>query len=109
MSEQKNPLQVLYDADLTAEWGWNKNFIDRHSKEMGSRGRPRKFIRMNVENFAIVYFCDELMQKLAKKAEALRAEEAFRSLRDQGFVEIGTLPRIGNGKILGRGGRVRAA
>jgi len=108
VSEPRNPMEVLLDADLAAEFKMKKNFIDRHSREMGSRGRPRQFLRINVERFVAVYYNDQLMEALAKKAEALRVEELFHTLK-QPFFSSSEMPSIGGGKIHGRGGRVRAA
>ena len=103
--EPKNPMEVLSDAELMAEFKMEVNFINRHAKEMGSRGRPRKFLRMNVERFVAVYFNDQLMEKLAKKAEALRVEELFQSLSAPVLSDV-AVPAI-SGRILGRGGKVR--
>ncbi len=101
--DERNPLEVLLDADIEREWKWNKNFIDRHAKDMGARGRPRRFIRMNVERFALVYFFDDRVKAMAKKAESIRQSALFKSLL-RPFPAEG-LPAIGGGVILGRGGR----
>jgi len=105
MTESKNPMEILYDADLSAEFGMKKNFIDRHSREMGSRGRPRTFLRVNVEKFVLVYYNDQLMEDLAKKAEALRVEEVFQNIKRTVFSN----PVVSGGprKMILRGGRVR--
>jgi hypothetical protein len=108
--DHKNPMEILTDAELESEFKMNKNFVDRHAKEMGSRGRPRTFLRMNVERFVLVHYSDRLMDSLAKKAEALRQSELLENLPEPVFQ---TAPvshiGIGYGKILGKGGKKRVA
>jgi len=102
MMEQKNPMEVLTDVELLSEFKMNKNFIDRNAKEMGSRGRPRRFLRMNVERFVAVYFSDQLMESLAKKAEDLRRSELMDALKTP-FFQDETVRHIGSGRIMSKG------
>lgn len=102
--DQKNPMEVLTDADLMEEFKVNKNFIARNSKGMGSRGRPRRFLRMNVERFFALYFTNRLMESLAKKADALRQAEFLDNLNTK-FFHSTAVSHIGMGKILPKGGR----
>ena len=106
VEESKNPMEVLTDTELMTEFKMAESFIARHAKEMGSRSRPRKFLRMNVERFVAVYFNDQLMETLAKKAEALRAEELFQSLSGTVFSGA-SVPASRGGKILGKSGRIK--
>ena len=103
-----NPMEVLTDAELTAEFKMNKNFIDRHAKEMGSRGRPRTFLRMNVERFVVVHYGDPLMDALAKKAEDLRQAALLEDLKSP-LPAVLTYTSIGFGKIVRKGARQRSA
>jgi hypothetical protein len=74
----KDPMQILTAAEVIAEFRWNENFIARHAKDMGARGRPRTFVRFLVEQFRDKYYgishadIDAALDR-AKKLELLKA------------------------------------
>jgi hypothetical protein len=90
-------IDILKDADLLAEYKLTKNFVDRHSREMGGRGRPRRFIRENVEAFLKAFH-------EAPKIDAWAMATA--DAKDRKAVDAACRPMVGPGEvgeIFGRG------
>jgi hypothetical protein len=90
---------MITDAELVAEYKLTKNFIDRHSREMGGRGRPRRFIRENVEAF---------LRKLHEATQIDARAIAAAGAEDRKVIDAAVRGVVGPGEvgdIAGRGGR----
>ena len=51
MSNLLNGDQIIYDADVMRDYNFTLFTINKHAREMGSFGRPRRFLRSNVEAY----------------------------------------------------------
>ncbi len=94
-------IDILTDNDLMTQYNQTKNFIARNSKKMGGRGRPRRFIRANVEAFLRSYYS---MSAIEAQVEAT-AGVAHRRVVDGDLGKTTDLDEVG--ELLGRGGRTR--
>ncbi len=91
-------IDILADEDLMAQYNLKKNFIDRNSKKMGGNGRPRRFIRANVEALLMSYYSVVAIEAPEEKSTSPKGR---RKVIPFGPDEVGD--------VLGRGGRRRDA
>ena len=96
-------MDILTDADLMTQYNQTKNFIARNSKKMGGRGRPRHFIRANVEAFLNNYHAP--VPDAVIDASPAAAGVAQRRVIDGNLGKPVGPDEVG--EVLGRGGRTR--
>jgi hypothetical protein len=62
LNYNNNPNEILLESDVKKEFKLTTGFIERHAVEMGSFGKPRHFIRKNVEAY-LNHLADRKIQK----------------------------------------------